>query len=146
MSVAAVLMAVTGTFVSTGSATAATPLCVKVVLHSPGGGHAISVPAASGNSTSCLIGRGLVANTAIVVQFQYTMIRCYGSRYLAAPYQNERIRDLATDGSFGPRTEAALKSVQKAVGTTADGTYGPNTRDRMRFVSRDGRDCHPYRS
>jgi peptidoglycan hydrolase-like protein with peptidoglycan-binding domain len=31
------------------------------------------------------------------------------------------------DGKFGPRTQAAVKAMQTAIGTTADGVYGPHT-------------------
>jgi peptidoglycan hydrolase-like protein with peptidoglycan-binding domain len=31
------------------------------------------------------------------------------------------------DGHFGPRTQAAVKAMQTAIGTTADGVYGPHT-------------------
>jgi peptidoglycan hydrolase-like protein with peptidoglycan-binding domain len=31
------------------------------------------------------------------------------------------------DGHFGPRTQAAVKAMQTAIGVTADGVYGPHT-------------------
>ena len=142
--VAAVIMAVTGMVGSAGSASAATDLCVKMVPRHISGGHVILVPANSGNSSVCLIGRGLAANYKIVTQFQVVMIRCYGGLRLASPYQGELIRDLDADGSFGPRTEAALKAVQSHVGTTPDGSYGPMTRDRMKFRDDRDRGCYGY--
>ncbi|MCC8250962.1 peptidoglycan-binding domain-containing protein [Saccharothrix luteola] len=78
--------------------------------------------------------------------FQATMVKCYGGLRLASPYEDELIRDLDADGSFGPRTEAALKAVQKSIGATVDGSYGPNTRDRMKFVDDRSRYCYAYRS
>ncbi|ONI91913.1 hypothetical protein ALI22I_06495 [Saccharothrix sp. ALI-22-I] len=143
--IAAVLMAVTGMVVSGGSASAATDLCVKMVPHHVGS-NVIMVPASSGNSLTCLIGRGLVANYKIVVQFQVTMVKCYGGLRLASPYRDEFIRDLDTDGSFGPRTEAALEAVQTYIGAGVDGSYGPNTRDRMKFRDNLDRSCYAYRS
>lgn len=143
--VAAVLMAVTGVVASGGSASAATDLCVKMVPHHVGS-NVIMIPASSANSLTCLIGSGLVANYKIVVLFQVTMVKCYGGLRLASPYGNEYIRDLDTDGSFGPRTQAALKAVQKSIGASVDGSYGPNTRDRMRFRDNVDRYCYAYRS
>ena len=35
--------------------------------------------------------------------------------------------DLAIDGIIGPKTTAAIKALQKLVGTTQDGIWGPNT-------------------
>jgi peptidoglycan hydrolase-like protein with peptidoglycan-binding domain len=143
--VAAVLMAVTGTVVSAGSASAAVDLCAKMVTRYVGA-NTILVPASSANSQTCLIGSGLVANYKIVVLFQATMVKCYGGLRMASPYDDELIRDLDTDGSFGPRTQAALKAVQKSIGATVDGSYGPNTRDRMKFVDDRNRYCYAYKS
>lgn len=142
--VAAVLMAVTGMAVSGGSASAATDLCVKMVPRYVGSNISIMVPASSANSQTCLIGSGLVANYKIVTLFQATMIKCYGGLRLASPYEDEFIRDLDADGSFGPRTQAALKAVQRSIGATVDGSYGPNTRDRMRFIDDRNRYCYAY--
>ena len=141
--VATVLMTGAGLVVSAGSASAEIPLCTKVIMFHAPSGNSIEVPVNDGSRPVCLLGRDLVANTKVVVQFQSTMIRCYGGLNLASPYQNEKIRDLSADGSFGPRTEAALKAVQKNIGVTADGTYGVITRDHMSFVSSNGR-CAPY--
>jgi peptidoglycan hydrolase-like protein with peptidoglycan-binding domain len=141
--VATVLMAGAGLVVSAGSAAAEAPLCVKMAAHHAPSGRTLEVPVNSDGRAVCLLGRDLAANVKVVNRFQHTMIRCYGGLSLASPYQNEKIRDLSTDGSFGPRTEAALEAVQKNIGVTADGTYGPVTRDHMKFMSPDGR-CYSY--
>jgi peptidoglycan hydrolase-like protein with peptidoglycan-binding domain len=72
------------------------------------------------------------------------MRRCYPTLNLASPYSNEKVGDLYADGSFGSRTEAALKAVQRYIGTDADGIYGPNTRDRMKFTTPDRVHCYRY--
>ena len=52
----------------------------------------------------------------------------------------EEVRKLQTllkisvDGSFGPKTEAALKTFQKKYKLTADGSYGPATAARFKEV------------
>lgn len=142
--VATVVMAGAGLVVSAGSASAETPLCTRVMLFHAPSGNSLEVPLNDDKRPVCLLGRGLAANTKVVTQFQATLKRCYSGLSLASPYQDEKIRDLSADGSFGPRTEAALKAVQKYIGTTADGTYGVVTRDHMSFISSNGR-CAPYR-
>lgn len=108
------------------------------------GGKAIEVPTAKG-SVTCQIGRALAANEKIVAQFQATLKVCYPKLNLARPYSDEKVGNLDADGSFGPRTEAALKAVQAHIGTDADGIYGPNTRNRMKFrVAPSGHTCHAY--
>jgi len=124
------------TVVSPTVASAATPLCTKA-RNVTSGGRAISMPATANNSLTCLIGRNSAANSTVVRHLQSTMKACYPTLRLADPYSDERISQLAVDGDFGPRTEAAMKAVQDATGADVDGVYGPNTRDRMRFRSND---------
>jgi peptidoglycan hydrolase-like protein with peptidoglycan-binding domain len=122
--------------VPAGNAAAATPLCttgVNVVR----GSDNIAVPSTSGGNLTCLIGRTRAANSAVVRLLQGTLKTCYPTAHLAPPYQGELVGNLSVDGSFGPRTEAAMKGVQAYIGTSADGEYGPLTRDRMRFTSND---------
>jgi peptidoglycan hydrolase-like protein with peptidoglycan-binding domain len=106
-------------------------------------GHTIMVPTTKG-SASCQIGRDFAANTTIVARFQFTMRRCYPNLNLASPYSNEKVGDLDVDGSFGARSEAALKAVQSSIGTSPDGIYGPKTRDRMKFMTPDRVHCYRY--
>lgn len=107
-------------------------------------GSSLEVPVNDDKRPICLLGRGLAANIKVVTRFQVTMKTCYNGLRMAAPYQDEKIRDLSADGSFGPRTEAALKAVQDYVGVTDDGTYGPVTRDHMNFIASTGR-CAPFK-
>ena len=106
-------------------------------------GHALMVPTVKG-SVSCRIGRDFTVSTTVVSRFQYTLRTCYPGLRLASPYSDEKVGTLATDGTFGPRTEAALKAVQSHIGTAADGIYGPDTRDRMRFVNTTRTGCYGY--
>ena len=50
--------------------------------------------------------------------------------YEIQSYMNKNYNSgLAVDGSFGPKTKAAIvKEVQKIIGTTADGSFGPNSK------------------
>lgn len=141
---AVALAAVGLALVPAGVAAAATPLCTTTVNVNRGGNN-LAVPAASNGSVTCLIGRTQAANSAVVRTLQYTLKTCYPTVRLASPYSGELVGNLSIDGSFGPRTEAAMKGVQSNIGTTPDGVYGPNTRNAMRFTSNDvpGR-CYHY--
>ena len=141
---ATVLAAMALTLVPSGVASAATPLCTTMVNVNRGGNN-LSVPATGSGNVTCLISRSQAANSAVVRGLQYTLRTCYPNVHLASPYSGELVGNLSVDGSFGPRTEAAVKGVQSTIGTTPDGGYGPNTRNAMRFTSNDvpGR-CYHY--
>ena len=102
-------------------ASAALPTCtswLSVVSSNP---H--DAPSLSNGSVSCQLKRG---NSGEGVRaLQNSMDMCYN-------------KSLNTDGQFGALTEAALRSVQSSVGTSADGEYGPNTRRAMKFWDQDG--------
>ncbi len=107
-------------------------------------GHNILVPVTKG-SPSCQMGRTYaVANEKVVSQFQVGLKSCYPNLNMASPYSDEKVGSLVADGSFGPRTEAALKAVQRYTGAADDGIYGPNTRDHIKFLDADRRGCHAY--
>lgn len=106
-------------------------------------GYEIVVPTTKG-STSCQIGRDFAANATVVSRFQFQLRRCYPDLNLASPYSNEKVGNLDADGTFGPRSEAALKAVQKHIGTAADGIYGPDTRDHIKFLTPDRVKCYRY--
>ncbi|SDH30964.1 hypothetical protein SAMN05216553_1197 [Lentzea fradiae] len=69
-------------------------------------------------------GRGLAANTAVVTGLQRGLIQCCPGVRPAAPYSGEFVCDLDRDGSFGPRTEAAVKGVQTSA-PRPTGSTGP---------------------
>ncbi|WP_229377961.1 peptidoglycan-binding protein [Streptomyces sp. VRA16 Mangrove soil] len=52
-----------------------------------------------------------------VEELQFALTICYG------------MDTGGTDGIYGAKTEAAVRSLQSATGQTADGIYGPNTRN-----------------
>ncbi|MFC7307226.1 peptidoglycan-binding protein [Streptomyces monticola] len=103
-----------------GTTAAALPTCTKVKHH-----NFRWVPAASNGSINCVMGRG--SQSAAVKHLQHTMWYC--SRYK---------KNISRDGKFGPKTEAALKSVQRKEGVNDDGVYGPKTRKKMHFPISDG--------
>lgn len=70
---------------------------------------------------------------------------CYMSLYTGSKVAVRALQDslygcyrlpVALDGSFGPKTQAALKLVQTTLGIEADGIYGNQSRDHMRFLVR----------
>ncbi|HET9517584.1 MAG TPA: peptidoglycan-binding domain-containing protein, partial [Actinoplanes sp.] len=75
------------------------------------------LPSAAHNNIDCLLRRG--DRGTGVKQLQTTLVECYAA-------------DIAKDGIFGPRTEAALKGAQSSVATVVDGIYGPMTRRAMK--------------
>lgn len=51
---------------------------------------------------------------------------------------------LATDGMFGPRTDAATRAFQRAAGITVDGIVGPQTRDALARTLDGGSGSTPF--
>jgi peptidoglycan hydrolase-like protein with peptidoglycan-binding domain len=108
------------------------------------GGHTIFVPTIKGNP-SCQMGRDYAeAGVKVVHLFQTGLKTCYANLRMASPYSDEKVGSLDADGSFGPRTEAALKAVQRHTGADVDGIYGPNTRDHIKFPDSGRRNCYAY--
>lgn len=106
--------AVAGVAADLGAAAAA---CTSTVKISKTSTTYIRLPSA-GTSITCEMSQG--ASGSHVRALQNALNHCYNA-------------GLASDGSFGPATESALKSAQRAAGTTADGIYGPNTRDAIKW-------------
>jgi len=138
----AVLAVAAVTFAVPASAAGPAPCTQMTTMNRSG--HDIRVPTVKGSS-SCQMGRVYaVADKKVVFQFQTGLKVCYPKLRMASPYSDEWVGDLEPDGSFGPRTEAALKAVQRYTGAGADGIYGPNTRDHIRFLATDQRHCYFY--
>jgi hypothetical protein len=90
--------------------------------------YSFYVPAyGSSQNTDCLMNSG--ATGSGVSALQRTINLCY------TPSTN-----LDVDGDYGPKTKAAVKVVQKKVGTTQDGVYGPKTEAAMRWFGFSGSD------
>lgn len=132
----------TGSILVTSSAEAV-PTCnywwhVKNVSN---GGNIVPIYK-SGNTKSlnCNLSKGTRGEG--VRQLQMTLNECYGP-YPASGGVKKFSTALVQDGKFGPATEAALKTVQRYVGTTVDGSYGPKTREKMkaRANNKDGNAC-----
>jgi hypothetical protein len=77
------------------------------------GDYGTQVPTTSGGSTSCVMSRGSSGQGVAALQLALSI--CYG------------MDTGGTDGIYGAKTEAAVRSLQSATGLTADGVYGPNT-------------------
>jgi peptidoglycan hydrolase-like protein with peptidoglycan-binding domain len=138
----AVLAIAAVTFAVPASAAGPAP-CTRVTVMNRSG-HDILVPTNKGSS-SCQMGRVYaVADKKVVIQFQTSLKRCYAKLRMASPHSDEWVGDLSPDGSFGSRTEAALKAVQRHTGAGDDGIYGPNTRDHIKFLDADHRNCYAY--
>ncbi|ASO20897.1 peptidoglycan hydrolase-like protein with peptidoglycan-binding domain [Actinoalloteichus hoggarensis] len=76
------------------------------------------IPASTSSGVGCILG---VGNQGSAVRALQNHLRvCNG-------------QDISADGVYGPRTETAVRNVQRRHGITVDGTYGPQTRDAMRW-------------
>jgi peptidoglycan hydrolase-like protein with peptidoglycan-binding domain len=119
-------------FMFGGSASASLPCKVGLTVTGRDG-NLITVPATSGGSTWCHLQRGY-SNEA-VWYLQYSIVDCYRGW--------GEVVNIAVDGNFGPKTEAAVKWVQQHHGITADGIYGPQTRNAMLHRHADWPDQEP---
>jgi putative peptidoglycan binding protein len=103
------------------SASAATPQCnqaLDALPDSAAGG--IWVPIAANGSSNCWMARGNYSGG--VWALQRALRFCYG-------------QNIAVDSDYGPRTEAALYTVQGWIGARQDGGYGPETASKIKFSS-----------
>jgi peptidoglycan hydrolase-like protein with peptidoglycan-binding domain len=82
--------------------------------------HLVFVPTIGDDThlDNCELGLGNDSNA--VFWLQTTLNFCYGA-------------GLATDGIYGPLTQAAVRHAQTLAGVTHDGIYGPQTRDHIKW-------------
>jgi peptidoglycan hydrolase-like protein with peptidoglycan-binding domain len=90
-------------------------------------GFGVLVPTIGNNTHRDDCELGLGNDSQAVVALQETLDGCYGQH-------------LATDGDYGPLTQAAVEVAQRAAHVTADGVYGPVTRDHINWWDFGG-DC-----
>jgi peptidoglycan hydrolase-like protein with peptidoglycan-binding domain len=105
-----------------------TASCTSASLYTVSHWYVGEIPSIGWNTKkdNCLLGLG---NQSVgVSSLQHTLRSCYG-------------RKIATDGIFGPETQAALQYAQRAEHIPADGVYGPQTRDHIRWVDVYNRGC-----
>ncbi|GLZ76164.1 hypothetical protein Afil01_09710 [Actinorhabdospora filicis] len=118
---AALLCALATTAVAAGPAAAAMPECVYQGSHRPGtGGGAVWVPQAANGSRHCWLRRG--SKNSAVRALQQALKYCYS-------------RDIVIDGSFGPKTEKALRNAQYQAGAVIDGEYGEESARLLKMAS-----------
>jgi peptidoglycan hydrolase-like protein with peptidoglycan-binding domain len=110
--------------VSLSPAHAATPTCTEAVRKFASSGDRMFIPVQySTLSDHCVMRRGNKNNAV---------------RYLQEVLRDVYDYNIAVDGDFGPATERALISQQRAFGIKADGIYGPQTRDSICWLIYDG--------
>ena len=80
--------------------------------------HAYSLPVDSSGKRGCTMNEG--ANGKHVSALQTALKICYK-------------KGITVDGAWGPKTTAALKSAQKAMGVSVDGVFGPNTNAKTKW-------------
>ena len=118
------------------AAAATTPGCLA-----QGSANNLIVPVAENNNPTCTMSMGHIRATAPVFTMQNTINVCYGTLL-----RQHGLALLVVDGSWGPKTDTAFRTVQNSIpGIAHDGIYGPQTRNNMRFISQDGvNNCLPY--
>ncbi|WP_050779538.1 peptidoglycan-binding domain-containing protein [Streptomyces sp. C] len=129
LAVLTTLAAAAGGILATAPAAAAADGYCTVSKSVSRGGYWTAVPATSGGSTSCVMGRG--SSGPAVGELQLALAICYG------------MDTGGSDSIYGAKTEAAVRSLQSATGQTADGIYGPNTRNvvEWRWYTTIGAKC-----
>lgn len=119
---AAAALAVPTVVLPVQSASAAYPNCTgnTVRSHYAKTNTHVNFPGRSG-SVNCELGDWLSGSRLETVKIlQRALNTCY-------------LKGLAVDGSYGPATKAAVKSVQRQHGINPDGGYGPDTRRAMNW-------------
>ncbi|MET7617979.1 peptidoglycan-binding domain-containing protein [Streptomyces sp. NPDC005408] len=112
--------------VSSGPA-AASPVCPNSIwLPGKYTGQFINIPADANYNTYCHLQRG--AGGTGVKALQQSIYWCY---YVRPNGAWGSVFNIARDGSYGPKTEAAVRAVQSFHSISADGVYGPQTRNTM---------------
>ncbi|MET9450847.1 peptidoglycan-binding domain-containing protein [Streptomyces cinerochromogenes] len=110
--------AVGGVLVTAPTAGAADGYCTTTTPVSRGA-YGLLIPTTGSGSTSCIMSRGSTGDQVEALQFSLQI--CHG------------LDTGGTDGVYGAKTEAAVRSLQRANGLTADGIYGPNTRNVVQW-------------
>ncbi|MCO8273806.1 peptidoglycan-binding protein [Actinoplanes sp. TRM 88003] len=113
------------------------PICNNVVV-AGAGGHPVPVPAAN-SVQRCYMQRGDgKTDTSSLRTMQAAINICYIQK---GRLGNMAPLSLASPDTFGPKTEAAVKAVQRWHGITADGGWGPQTRSVMQWPDNDTLAC-----
>ncbi|MEV6107014.1 peptidoglycan-binding domain-containing protein [Streptomyces sp. NPDC051940] len=117
-----------GTVLIAAGPAAASPVCSTVRYLTATNGHLIAVPAYTSGSTYCHLQRG--GGGEGVQTLQTSIYQCY---YLRGP--RLAVFNIARDGSYGLKTEAAVAAVQRYHKIPDDGIYGPQTRNYMQHFA-----------
>jgi len=116
---AAVTLVVPSVALAESAQAATAHLCNTDLVKTVTGKGNVGLPyykASSGSTLDCYMQLG--STGAGVKELQYDLIFCYD-------------QDIDPDGSFGPATQTALRSAQRAAKIAIDGSYGPETRTHI---------------
>ena len=124
VSVLATVGLAAGLLVASGGPASASPPCTTFGYAVAASGNILAVPATNGGASPfhCHLQRGY-SNRA-VWYLQYSITWCYRD-------YREDVLNIAVDGNYGPKTQAAVRRVQEIEHIKVDGTYGPQTRNAM---------------
>lgn len=111
-------------------AQAAVVVCNTTALKYTGNYEYVRVPTNSSSGIGCNLSLGK-GSKSTVKALQDAIVTCYSSSAAARLIQESG----GIDGSYGPGTVKAVKSLQKNqlhfTGSNVDGVYGPKTRNAM---------------